>query len=66
MHKLLLSYTRLVQKNIVDLVPKAITHRLVDTTLHKLRCHTCHGGTLLPVAARARAMLLTMAKVCLL
>jgi len=37
MHKLLLSYTRLVQKNIVDLVPKAITHRLVDTTLHKLR-----------------------------
>jgi hypothetical protein len=37
MHKLLVSYTRLVQKTVTDLVPKAITHRLVDTTLHKLR-----------------------------
>ena len=37
MHKLLVSYTRLVQKTVADLVPKAITHRLVDTTLHKLR-----------------------------
>ena len=37
MHKLLVSYTRLVQRTVTDLVPKAITHRLVDTALHKLR-----------------------------
>ena len=37
MHKLLVSYTRLVQRSVTDLVPKAITHRLVDTALHKLR-----------------------------
>ena len=43
LYKLLASYVQIIQKNVADLIPKAITHQLVNTTLAQLTPELLRG-----------------------